>query len=114
MAMRQSVSILILRTPCLIRWISSTGTPKVCGISPPNSLMMSCRSCGTEDEPCMTRCGSAYAGSRMTMTIRPLTPNFAGEVSGADLACPLTRDDVATLEAGMAAGLRCWSTTINP
>ena len=36
-ASRQSVSILTLRTPCLMpRTISSTGTPQVCGISPPN------------------------------------------------------------------------------
>ena len=37
----------------------------------------------------------------MTMTIRPLTPNFAGEVSGADLTRPLAAADVAALEAGM-------------
>jgi hypothetical protein len=56
-AMRQSVSMLTLRTPCLMpRTISSTGTPKVCGISPPKALMMSCSSCGTDEEPCMTRC----------------------------------------------------------
>ena len=36
MAMRLSVSMLILRTPCLMpRWISSTGTPQVWGIWPP-------------------------------------------------------------------------------
>ena len=56
-AMRLSVSMLILRTPCLMpRWISSTGTPQVGFIWPPYWLMMSCRSCGTEDEPCITRC----------------------------------------------------------
>src|SRR5690349_2960454 len=37
----------------------------------------------------------------MTITIRPLTPDFAGEVSGADLTQPLTQADVAALEAGM-------------
>ena len=56
MAIRLSVSMLILRTPCLMpRWISSIGTPQVWGISPPYWLMMSCRSCGTVEEPCMTR-----------------------------------------------------------
>jgi fructose/tagatose bisphosphate aldolase len=29
--------------------------PQVGFISPPYWLMMSCRSCGTEDEPCITR-----------------------------------------------------------
>ena len=38
----------------------------------------------------------------MPISIRPLTPEFAGEVSGADLTRPLTPDDVAALEAGMA------------
>ncbi len=37
----------------------------------------------------------------MTITIRPLTPDFAGEVSGVDLTQPLTKAEVATLEAGM-------------
>ena len=37
----------------------------------------------------------------MTITIRPLTPDFAGEVSGVDLTHPLTEAEVATLEAGM-------------
>src|SRR4249920_2833411 len=37
----------------------------------------------------------------MTIDIRPLTPEFAGEVSGADLTQPLTRTEVAALEAGM-------------
>jgi alpha-ketoglutarate-dependent 2,4-dichlorophenoxyacetate dioxygenase len=37
----------------------------------------------------------------MTITIRPLTPDFAGEVSGADLTRPLTRSEIAALEAGM-------------
>src|SRR5882757_2096058 len=56
-ASRQSVSILTLRTPCLMpRTISSTGTPQVCGISPPNWLKASCKGCGTDDEPCITRC----------------------------------------------------------
>jgi alpha-ketoglutarate-dependent 2,4-dichlorophenoxyacetate dioxygenase len=37
----------------------------------------------------------------MTITIRPLTPDFAGEVSGADLTQPLAKAEVAALEAGM-------------
>jgi alpha-ketoglutarate-dependent 2,4-dichlorophenoxyacetate dioxygenase len=37
----------------------------------------------------------------MTIGIRPLTPEFAGEVSGVDLTRPLSTDDVAALEAGM-------------
>lgn len=37
----------------------------------------------------------------MTIDIRPLTSDFAGEVSGIDLTCPLTSAEVASLEAGM-------------
>lgn len=37
----------------------------------------------------------------MTITIRPLTQDLAGEVSGADLTQPLTQVEVAALEAGM-------------
>jgi alpha-ketoglutarate-dependent 2,4-dichlorophenoxyacetate dioxygenase len=37
----------------------------------------------------------------MPIAISPLTPDFAGEVSGVDLACPLTEAEVASLEAGM-------------
>ncbi len=37
----------------------------------------------------------------MTIDIRPLTPNFAAEVSGADLTRPLDAVEVAALEAGM-------------
>ncbi len=37
----------------------------------------------------------------MTIGIRPLNQNFAGEVSGVDLTRPLTQAEVATLEAGM-------------
>jgi alpha-ketoglutarate-dependent 2,4-dichlorophenoxyacetate dioxygenase len=37
----------------------------------------------------------------MTITIRPLTPDFAGEVSGIDLMHPLNEAEVKTLEAGM-------------
>jgi len=37
----------------------------------------------------------------MAIGIRPVTPDFAGEVSGADLTRPLTGRDVAALEAGM-------------
>jgi alpha-ketoglutarate-dependent 2,4-dichlorophenoxyacetate dioxygenase len=37
----------------------------------------------------------------MTITITELTPGFAGEVAGIDITQPLTRDQVASLEAGM-------------
>src|SRR3954452_5649019 len=37
----------------------------------------------------------------MAIDIRPLNPDFAGEVSGVDLTRPLTRTEVAALEAGM-------------
>jgi len=37
----------------------------------------------------------------MAITIRPLTPMFAGEVSGIDATRPLDPSDVAALEAGM-------------
>ncbi len=37
----------------------------------------------------------------MPVTIRPLHPVFVGEVSGVDITKPLSRDDVAALEAGM-------------
>lgn len=37
----------------------------------------------------------------MTLSIRPLTPIFAGEVSGVDITRPLSREDVAAIEAGM-------------
>ena len=37
----------------------------------------------------------------MTIGIRPLTPGFAGEVSGANLTRPLSAEDAAALEAGM-------------
>jgi alpha-ketoglutarate-dependent 2,4-dichlorophenoxyacetate dioxygenase len=37
----------------------------------------------------------------MTISIRPLHPVFAGEVSGADLTRPMSKDDVAVIEAGM-------------
>ena len=37
----------------------------------------------------------------MPVTIRPLTPVFAGEVSGVDCAEPLGADEVAAVEAGM-------------
>jgi alpha-ketoglutarate-dependent 2,4-dichlorophenoxyacetate dioxygenase len=37
----------------------------------------------------------------MTVTISPILPGFAGEVSGVHLAQPLTRDDVRAIEAGM-------------
>jgi len=38
---------------------------------------------------------------RMTITIRPLHPVIGGEVSGADLTKPMSKDDVAAIEAGM-------------
>ncbi len=37
----------------------------------------------------------------MTLTIRPLTPVVAGEVTGVDLTEPLSTDRVAAIEAGM-------------
>jgi len=37
----------------------------------------------------------------MPVTIRPLTPTFVGEVEGVDLRQPLTRDEVAAIDAGM-------------
>jgi alpha-ketoglutarate-dependent 2,4-dichlorophenoxyacetate dioxygenase len=37
----------------------------------------------------------------MAIDVRPLTPDFAGEVSGIDLTRPLTEADVTALEAGM-------------
>lgn len=37
----------------------------------------------------------------MTVTISPLTPGFVGEVSGIDISQPLTKPQVAALEAGM-------------
>jgi alpha-ketoglutarate-dependent 2,4-dichlorophenoxyacetate dioxygenase len=37
----------------------------------------------------------------MAIEISPLTQDFAGEVSGIDLTCPLSAAQVATLEAGM-------------
>ena len=37
----------------------------------------------------------------MSLSIRPLHPHFAGEVTGLDITRPLSRDDVAAIEAGM-------------
>ncbi len=37
----------------------------------------------------------------MTITIHPVHPDFAGEVSGADLRAPMSKEDVAAIEAGM-------------
>jgi alpha-ketoglutarate-dependent 2,4-dichlorophenoxyacetate dioxygenase len=37
----------------------------------------------------------------MAVSIRPLTPGFAGEVDGIDIRRPLTPDQVAAVEAGM-------------
>lgn len=37
----------------------------------------------------------------MAVAIRQIHPVFVGEVSGVDLRAPLTRDDVAAIEAGM-------------
>jgi alpha-ketoglutarate-dependent 2,4-dichlorophenoxyacetate dioxygenase len=39
----------------------------------------------------------------MTVSIRPLRPAFAGEVSGLDITAPIDRADVAAIEAGMDA-----------
>jgi alpha-ketoglutarate-dependent 2,4-dichlorophenoxyacetate dioxygenase len=37
----------------------------------------------------------------MTLSIRPLNPEFAGEVSGVDITRPLSRDEVDAIETGM-------------
>ena len=37
----------------------------------------------------------------MTISIRPITPSFAGEVSGIDLRRPISAEDAAAIEAGM-------------
>ena len=37
----------------------------------------------------------------MSLSIRPLTPNFVGDVSGVDLTQPIAREQVAAIEAGM-------------
>jgi len=37
----------------------------------------------------------------VAITITPLRPTFAGEVSGVDLRAPISKDDVAAIEAGM-------------
>lgn len=37
----------------------------------------------------------------MPISIRPLTPHIAGEVSGVDISKPLSKQDVAAIEAGM-------------
>ncbi len=37
----------------------------------------------------------------MTVSIRQIGPCFAGEVSGVDLTKPLSREEVAAIEAGM-------------
>ena len=37
----------------------------------------------------------------MPLTIRQVHPAFAGEVSGVDLTRPLSRDDIAAIDAGM-------------
>ena len=37
----------------------------------------------------------------MPVSIRPLTPHIAGEVSGIDISKPLSKDEVAAIEAGM-------------
>ena len=37
----------------------------------------------------------------MTISIRPIQPVFAGEVSGVDLTRPLSRQEVTDIEAGM-------------
>ena len=37
----------------------------------------------------------------MAISIRQITPVFAGEVSGVDITQPLSREDVAAIEAGM-------------
>ena len=37
----------------------------------------------------------------MTISIQPLRGSFAGLVSGIDISRPISREDVAALEAGM-------------
>ena len=37
----------------------------------------------------------------MTLSIRPLNPEFAGKVSGVDITRPLSRYEVDAIEAGM-------------
>jgi alpha-ketoglutarate-dependent 2,4-dichlorophenoxyacetate dioxygenase len=37
----------------------------------------------------------------MPVALHPITPNFAGEVSGVDITQPVAREDVAAIEAGM-------------
>jgi alpha-ketoglutarate-dependent 2,4-dichlorophenoxyacetate dioxygenase len=37
----------------------------------------------------------------VALNIRPITPDFAAEVSGIDLRAPLSRDEVTAIEAGM-------------
>ena len=37
----------------------------------------------------------------MTISIHPITPSFAGEVSGIDLRSPISREDAAAIESGM-------------
>ncbi len=37
----------------------------------------------------------------MTLTITPITPTFAAEVSGVDLRRPMSKDEVAAIDAGM-------------
>ena len=37
----------------------------------------------------------------MSLSIRPLHPHFAGEATGLDITRPLSRDEVAAIEAGM-------------
>ena len=39
----------------------------------------------------------------MAISIRPRQPGFAGEVSGIDITRPISREDVAAIEAGMDA-----------
>ena len=67
------------------RTISSTGTPQVCGISPPCALIMSCSACGTEEEPCMTRwvCGSLAWIASMTWMARMSPSGWRRELVGA-------------------------------
>src|SRR5690348_5325194 len=54
--------------------------------------------------PSATRCPEGTiprGGPRMSVSIRQIHPVFVGEVSGVDVARPLSPDDVAALEAGM-------------
>ena len=65
---------------------------------PPYWLMMSCRSCGTEDEPCITRWvfGQLLWISSMTFIARIFAVGLAGELVGA-VEVPMAMASASTL-----------------